>query len=287
MSKRLSGFLDEERTLASMPSSGNPPGMMGPGNVSGVIPNMMMVPRCTIELEKCPGGMKIDCICDDSMGRGMVQNLCTGLWGGLVSCWMTLNGMTVCCCNLTMGFCTYEVTAKGVAVTCTSADEKCCEIIQACCDLLLGMAAGGCTFCLLVQSTPVCCGLVLPRKAQTGSATTKGQRGSPSPSVSPPARVELRCAVSEIREDGVDCLVEMHGVVVPVTFPPAALSPHQLRENMTFRWVLGEGDAVRPQDVTPLPPAALSDQAQAELLQKAEDALADPATDVWEDLNRQ
>ena len=26
-----------------------------------------MVPRCTIKMEKCPGGMKITCTCDDKM----------------------------------------------------------------------------------------------------------------------------------------------------------------------------------------------------------------------------
>ena len=30
-------------------------------------PQWMMVPRCTIKMEKCTGGMKITCTCDDAM----------------------------------------------------------------------------------------------------------------------------------------------------------------------------------------------------------------------------
>ena len=48
--------------------------------------NMMMVPRCTMKMEKCPGGMKITCTCDDKMSAGMMQNLCTMLAGGMCSC---------------------------------------------------------------------------------------------------------------------------------------------------------------------------------------------------------
>ena len=32
--------------------------------------NMMMVPRCTMKIEKCTGGMKITCTCDDATSAG-------------------------------------------------------------------------------------------------------------------------------------------------------------------------------------------------------------------------
>ena len=57
-------------------------GMMGagagtmPGGMHGGM-NMMMVPRCTMKFEKCQGGMKISCVCEDAMACSMVQNLCT------------------------------------------------------------------------------------------------------------------------------------------------------------------------------------------------------------------
>ena len=47
--------------------------------------NCMMVPRCTIKMEKCTGGMKITCTCDDKMACSMMQNLCTMLAGGMCS----------------------------------------------------------------------------------------------------------------------------------------------------------------------------------------------------------
>ena len=62
--------------------------------------SMMMVPRCTFKMEKCKGGMKITCTCDDKMSCSMLQNLCTMLAGGLCTCCVMMNGMMVCCCNM-------------------------------------------------------------------------------------------------------------------------------------------------------------------------------------------
>ena len=88
----------------------------------------------------------------------MMQNLCTMLQGGLCSCCCMMNGMLVCSCNLTMGLCKCEMTDKGVSLTCTSGDSKCCEMIQACCDCLTCMMNAGCTCCVLLNNTPVACG---------------------------------------------------------------------------------------------------------------------------------
>jgi hypothetical protein len=71
---------------------------------------------------------------------------------------MMMNGMMVCCCNLTMGMCKCEMTDKGCVMTCTSGDAKCCEMIQACCDCMACMLKDGCTCCVMMNNTPVCCG---------------------------------------------------------------------------------------------------------------------------------
>src|SRR4051812_24527239 len=51
-------------------------GMMGGTSTMPSGMNMMMVPRCTMTMEKCPGGMKITCTCEDATSAGMLQNLC-------------------------------------------------------------------------------------------------------------------------------------------------------------------------------------------------------------------
>jgi hypothetical protein len=117
-----------------------------------------MVPRCTYKYEKCQGGMKITCVCDDPTAKSMMQNLCNALMGGLCSVACTLNGVMVCCCNLTMGMCKCDVTDTGCTITCTSGDKACCEMIQSCCDCLNCMCNAGCTCCVMLNSTPVCCG---------------------------------------------------------------------------------------------------------------------------------
>src|SRR3954449_4180353 len=84
--------------VSGMPTTGVP-------SVSPVSSSWLMVPRCTYKFEKCQGGMKITCICDDPMARSTMQHLCMALMGGLCSCYCTLNGATVCCYNFTMGMC--------------------------------------------------------------------------------------------------------------------------------------------------------------------------------------
>ena len=157
----MSSTMMMERTGTSVPGMGYPsygtPTVGAPtGMTTGT--NWMMVPRCTFKVEKTTGGCKITCVCDDKMAASMVQSLCTMLAGGMCSCCVMLNGMTVCTCNFTMAICKCDMTKDGVCVTCTSGDAKCAEMIQACCDCLSTMLKSGCTCCLLMNNTPVCCG---------------------------------------------------------------------------------------------------------------------------------
>jgi len=142
------------------------PGMMGAAGMSAPMSpsmspmssmNWVMVPRCTFKVEKCDGGMKIKCICTDKMACTMMQNLCTALAGGMCSYCCMMNGMMLCCCNLTMGACKCEMTKDGVTITCTSGDTKCCEMIQACCDAMCCMMQAGCSCYVMMNNMPVCC----------------------------------------------------------------------------------------------------------------------------------
>ncbi len=172
----MSSAMMMERAGLGLPGVGVP-GVGTPtvGSPTGVPvgTNWMMVPRCTFKMEKCSGGVKITCSCEDKLACSMVQNLCTMLQGGCCSCCVMMNGMMVCCCNFTMGMCKYEMTEGGVCVTCTSGDQHCGEMIQACCDCISCMMDAGCTCCLLVNNTPVCCGCTEHSKSP---AKAKGSR---------------------------------------------------------------------------------------------------------------
>jgi hypothetical protein len=128
----------------------------------------MMVPRCTFKVEKCTGGFKITCSCDDKMSCSMVQNLCQMLAGGMCSCCCMMNGMTVCYYNFTMGMCKCDMTEDGVCFTCTSGDTHFGQMIQACCESLSSMMDAGCTCCVLLNNTPVCCGTKFAGKTKAG-----------------------------------------------------------------------------------------------------------------------
>jgi len=150
-----------ERTGTMYPGMGAPgystPAMGAPAGMAPMT-NWMMVPRCTFKVEKCTGGFRMTCSCDDKLAVSMVQNLCTMLAGGMCSCCLMLNGMMVCCYNLTMGMCRCEMTDQGMCLTCTSGDQQCCAMLQACCDSMSCMMEAGCTCCFMMNQTPVCCG---------------------------------------------------------------------------------------------------------------------------------
>src|SRR5262245_20765748 len=162
----MTGTVMMERTSTGMHAM---PGV-GPAGMPSTSPassNWLMVPRYTYKFEKCQGGLKIHCHCDDQVARGMMQHLCMALMGGTCSCFCTLNGVTVCGYNFTIGMYKCELTSDGFCVTCTSGDQKCCEMIQSCCDCLSTLCNAGCTCCLLMNNTPVCCGY-----SETYSKTT-------------------------------------------------------------------------------------------------------------------
>jgi hypothetical protein len=150
-----------DRTGMAMPGMGMPgmaPSTVGSPAGMPTAPNYLMVPRCTMKMEKCTGGMKITFSCDDPMACSMMQNLSMMLQGGMCSCCCMMNGMMVCVCNLTMGMCKCEMTKDGCMLTCTSGDTECCKMIQACCDCMSTMMGAGCTCCVMMNNTPICCG---------------------------------------------------------------------------------------------------------------------------------
>lgn len=173
----MSSTLLMERTGMGVPGLGIP-GLGSPtlGAPSGVPvgANYLMVPRCTIKLEKCQGGVKIHCVCEDQLATTTLQNLCSMLQGGMVGCCVMQNGIPVLHCNLTMGLCRYEQTSNGVCISCTSGDQHCCEMIQSCCDCISCMLNAGCTCCVLMNNTPVCYGC--SESCKTGSKAQPQKR---------------------------------------------------------------------------------------------------------------
>jgi hypothetical protein len=157
----MSNTMMMERTGTGVPGVGYPgygTPTVGTPTVTPTGTNWMMVPRCTFKVEKCTGGFKMTCICDDKMASSMVQNLCTMLAGGMCSCCCMLNGMTCCYYNFTVGMCRFEMTDSGFCMTCTTGDTSCCQMIQSYCDCLTCCMDCGCTCCFMINSTPVCCG---------------------------------------------------------------------------------------------------------------------------------
>lgn len=145
----------------SMMGMGMPMGGMGMGMgapmMNAPAMNMMMVPRCTMSMEKMDNGMKMMCMCPDATACAMMQNLCTMMSGGMMSCCMMMNGMCMMTCNMSMGMCKCEMTKDGMMMTWTSGDAMVCDMIKACCDAMMKMMECGCTCCMMMNNTPICC----------------------------------------------------------------------------------------------------------------------------------
>jgi hypothetical protein len=147
-------------------------GMMMPGMMNGMMgmgqmnmPQMsmggmngMMLPRCTMKMEKCPGGMMMTCMCEDKTAAEMMKNMCMMMQGGMCSCMMMMNGMPMCCYNMgMMGTCKMEMMDMGCTMTCTSGDKAMEKMIQGCCDCMNTMMMPGMTCCMMMNGMPMCC----------------------------------------------------------------------------------------------------------------------------------
>lgn len=146
----MSTMMMERAGASANPLFASPAGAQAPSNVC-------ILPRCTVKFEKCKGGLKIECRCDDDVACGALQNLCKMLQGGVCNCCCLWNGTTICQCNLCCGHCKCELTKDGCCITCTSGDNACCEMLQACCQCLEACCKSGCTCYISLGGTPICC----------------------------------------------------------------------------------------------------------------------------------
>jgi hypothetical protein len=149
------------------PTMGTQPGMH-------VGANWFPVPRCTFKFEKCSGGVKFHCHCEDELARSTVQNLCTMLAGGMCSVSVFQNGMTVTCFNFTQGQCKFEPTDHGFCFSCVSGDNHWSQMLQSFCECVGYMMECGCTCCFFISNTPVCWGSYESHK---GSGSFKNKSG--------------------------------------------------------------------------------------------------------------
>ena len=152
----MSSVMMMERTgMSSMPMTG-----MGPQGMPTGMPtaaNYCVLPRCDMKFEKCAGGFKIKCSCEDEVACGALQNLCKMMAGGMCSCCCTMNGITICQCNFACCNCKCEYTKDGCCFTCTSGDKACAEMLAACCVCLSCCQKSGCCCYICFNNTPVCC----------------------------------------------------------------------------------------------------------------------------------
>ena len=120
--------------------------------------DMMNLPRCEMRVERCDGGCKIYCSCDDAEDRRALQAAGEKMAGKLCSVSCSLHGEPICHCTFNCCDCTCECTrtAEGMCLTCVSCDPACCEMVQAICDCIARCQECGCDCMLHCGETPIC-----------------------------------------------------------------------------------------------------------------------------------
>ena len=113
-----SAVLMERFSVGSQSSGGQaqswqPTGFPGAGPAG----NWCVVPRCKVEFEKCTGGFKIHCRCEDELSCATLQNLCRMMCDGCCSCCCTQNGIQCCNCTFANCHCKCEYTADGCCIS--------------------------------------------------------------------------------------------------------------------------------------------------------------------------
>ena len=123
---------------------------------AAVTPNMCDAVQCTLRFEKCKGGFRIHCCCDDQTECPEFQTLCQALCDGNMLCCCMHNGNPIGSINLCCGECECDCASDGCCVTCTGCDKNRCKILRACCDFLeICCKNGGC--CNICFSDTCCC----------------------------------------------------------------------------------------------------------------------------------
>src|SRR4029077_14645971 len=104
-----------DRFTVGTPASTGPGSGQQPGFPTGAPAgtNWCVVPRCKVEFEKCTGGFKIHCRCEDELSTATLQNLCRMLCDGCCSCYCSNNGIQCCQCTFANCHCKCEYTKDG------------------------------------------------------------------------------------------------------------------------------------------------------------------------------
>jgi hypothetical protein len=153
-----SAVVMERFSLGSQAGQSQAPAWQGSQLPAAAPGNWCVVPRCKIEFEKCQGGYKIHCHCEDELSAATLQNLCRMLGEGCCSCCCTQNGIQCCNCTFAQCHCKCEYTKDGCTIHCTSGDKQCAAQCQACCECCQKCCENGCACFVCFNGTPVCCG---------------------------------------------------------------------------------------------------------------------------------
>lgn len=114
--------------------------------------------RCEMRMERCEGGCKITCSCDNADDCCSLQAICEAMAGKMCCMTCSRDGEMICHCSMSCcGNCECKMTADGVCISCTSADCNCADLIQAMCDCIRRCQACGCECTLCFDEKAVCC----------------------------------------------------------------------------------------------------------------------------------
>ncbi len=141
--------------------------------VGGQMPSMssggfIIVPRCLIELQRIDEGFKLDCVAEEKVGGGIIQNLTTMLAGGPIGFRITKDGWITASCQFPANWAVSNVVADGAEITFSSSDPENRAVIHATCDYLQAWLIFGGVCFVLLNNTPICAGILASSEEDQG-----------------------------------------------------------------------------------------------------------------------
>jgi hypothetical protein len=109
---------------------------------------------CEFSFEKCKGGFRITCGCDDSLECADMQGLCAAICERNCSICCVRDGIEICNFNLSCCQCLCDNTKDGCCISCCN--NKCCDMLQAICDCLQCCCENSCC-CYVCFGDKCCC----------------------------------------------------------------------------------------------------------------------------------
>jgi hypothetical protein len=124
-------------------------------NMLTLPPNFLVMAKTAMKTEKQKNGLRLRCS-GTKQDIDCITTQYKNNYGGLLTCYCLLNGITIATFNLCCGNTSYETAGEGCTFNCITGDPACQNVLTTCCDCIDAcLKAGGCCV-ICCNGQPLC-----------------------------------------------------------------------------------------------------------------------------------